>query len=150
MPSHSSTTLPPIPLDTARAVVDSFDEENLYIQVGNSLENILRDLSSSLFERPLQHISIPGYVFSLITIFQYQERLTDDEMAESVRSRPEVRYGLRLAMKYPNVSAPSLCQYRRLLYEDTSSFKAFEKVAERVTDFTSQSTNGNNGYSFVK
>ena len=147
MHSNHSSPFPSIPQDTARAVADSFDEENFYIKIGSSLEIILQDLNSLAFERPLRQSSIPAYVYSLVTIFQYQERLTDEEMAEAVRDRPEVRFGLRLSMRHPNISASNLCQYRQLLFENSTASEACEKILERVMGFAEQNVNGSSKYS---
>jgi len=147
MRSNHSPQYPSIPQDTARTVVDSFDKENYYIKIGSSFETILQDLNGSALERPLRQTSIPAYVFAFTTIFQYQERLTDEEMAEAVRIRPEVRYGLRLSMRHPNISAANLCRYRQELFENPQACEAFKKIVERIMDFTEQSTNGSSKYS---
>lgn len=123
-----------IPFDTEQAALNSFNEETFYIRVGNSLETILQGLDSVVFEYPLHHFPIPAYVFALITIFQRREELTDADMAAAVRTRPEVRYALRLPLRHPNVPVASLCRYRQLLYSDPISFDVFEQIANRLAD----------------
>jgi hypothetical protein len=117
--------------------MSSFNQENFYIKIGNSLETILKDLCPESLEYPLRQNSIPAYVLALATMFQFQERLTDEDMVRSVRNRPEVRYGLRLAMRHPLISSSTLCRYRQLLFDDPSSFDTFQKIAGRVVEFIS-------------
>jgi hypothetical protein len=96
------------------------------------LETVLQGLPPLIFEFPLHHFPIPNYVFALVTIFQRRENLTDVEMVEAVRNRPEVRYALRLPLRHPNIPVSSLCQYRQLLYGDPGAFEAFEKIAYHI------------------
>jgi len=134
-----SYTLPSnIPYDTKQAVESSLNEENFYIRIGNALDTLLQDLSPVVFEFPLPHFPIPAYVFALVTIFQRGEELTDADMAEAVRNRPEVRYALRLPLRHPNVPVSSLCQYRQLLYGNLDTFETFEKISNRVAKMFGQ------------
>ncbi len=136
MSNNSSPLLPSIPYDTAHAVASSFDERNFYIRIGTSLETICQGLGPAALEHPLRQAAIPAYVLALATVFQYLEKLTDEEMARSVRNRPEIRYGLRLAMRHPVIPASGLCRYRRLLFENPVTYDTFYKIAVRVAEFT--------------
>ena len=130
-----SYTLPSImPHDTKRAALYSFNEENRYIKTGDALDSILQGVDPSIFEYPLPRIPVPAYVFALITIFQRREKLTDADMAEAVRSRPEVRYALRLSLRHPNVPVASLCRYRQLHYNDQVSLEAFKQLSNRMVE----------------
>ena len=131
--NSKSYTLPAvIPFDTSQAVENFIDGGNLYVNIGDALDSILQGLPLSAFEYPLQQFPIPAYVFALVTIFQRREELTDADMAEALRSRPEVRYALRLPLRHPNIPVSSLCQYRQLLYDDPIAFELFEQISNRV------------------
>ncbi|MEW5828725.1 MAG: transposase [Chloroflexota bacterium] len=149
MPETHSILLSSIPHDTARAALSSFGDENLYIRIGNSLDVILQDLPPACLAYPLRHTATPAYVLALITVFQHQEKLTDEEMVRALRNRPEVRYGLRLAMRNPTVSTSALCRYRRLLFDDPKSFETFQKIAGRVIEFINRENGSSrkDGYS---
>lgn len=135
-------TLPSvIPFDTNQAVENFVEGRNLYIDIGDSLDSILQGLPSAIFEYPLHHFPIPAFVFAMVTIFQRWEELTDADMAETVRNRPEVRYALRLPLRHPNVPIASLCQYRQLLYDDPVIFEVFEQISSRIANLFEKEMN---------
>jgi len=138
MNSKSYTFPSVIPFDTTQAVENFVEGRTLYIDIGDSLDSILQGLPSAIFEYPLHHFPVPAYVFAMVTIFQRREELTDADMAEAVRNRPEVRYALRLPLRHPNVPVSSLCRYRQLLYNDPIVFEAFEQISGRVAEFESE------------
>jgi hypothetical protein len=137
--NSKSYTLPSvIPFDTSQAVENFVDGENLYVRIGDSLNSILQGLPPSIFEYPLQQLPIPAYIFALVTIFQRRKELTDADMAEALRNRPEVRYALRLPLRHPNIPVSSLCRYRQLLYNDPVAFEVFEQISDRIAAFSGE------------
>jgi len=60
--------------------------------------------------------------------------LTDADMAEAVRNRPEVRYALRLPLRHPNLPVSSLCRFRQLLYNDPVALDLYEQISNRFAN----------------
>ena len=69
MPSQFNA-IPLIPWETARSAKAIFGSRNFYIQVGEQLESILKDIQA-------EHILEAGTIFPPITFFQFLEGLTD-------------------------------------------------------------------------
>lgn len=71
-------------------------------------------------------------LFSLLTIIQYVERLTDAELAEAIERRMELRYALHLATPSPRLNPRSLCAFRRRTVTDPKCRGLFEEMFKTI------------------
>jgi hypothetical protein len=70
--------------------------------------------------------------FSLLTIIQYVEKLTDAELAEAIERRMELRYALHLDTPSPRLDPQSLCAFRRRVFTDPKCRSLFEETLEHI------------------
>ena len=127
-----SASLPPLPTDTAAAAEAAFGQKNIYLLIGNSLARLLAGAEFSSLYQP-EEISDPlPALYSLVTIFQFLEGLSDDQAAEATRVRVDWKYALHLSLSHPGLRAAALCDFRRRLLKGEESQKALAQVLERL------------------
>ena len=68
---------------------------------------------------------------ALIIILQFAEQLSDDRMADAVRSRIDLKYLLALPLDDPGFDSCVLCEFRTRLIEGKAELLLFEKLLER-------------------
>jgi hypothetical protein len=71
-------------------------------------------------------------LFSLLTIIQYVEKLTDVELAEAIERRMELRYALHLDTPSPRLEPRSLCAFRRQIFTDPQRRSLFEEMFKTI------------------
>jgi transposase len=134
-PIHSSTGVPPVPQDTARAAMGDYSPESPYIRFGDALDELVRDLlNETALESPSDRTSIPTYVYAILTYFQFLEQVTDEHMVETVRRRADLRYAIHWHMGFPNIPTSTLCEFRRWLYTHPSFHETFITLVNRSAE----------------
>ena len=127
--------IPPLPPDTARAAEHAFGREHICLRIGRELEALLAG-----FETPglPAHADIPSRIFwpySLASILQYWEDLTDSQMNRAARSRLDLKYALHLPLDFPGFELTALCTFRHRLVADPIAKIAFEDMVLRLKPF---------------
>ncbi len=104
-----TASFPPIPEDTFLAATALYGKGNIYIKLGDALENLLGEQHpGEANERFKTHI-LPA----LLTVFQYLEELNSDQVLDAVRNRLDLKYALRLPVNGPGMTLNTLCEYHR-------------------------------------
>lgn len=127
--------LPPIPEDTARAARYLFGKGNIYIRLGEHINDLLAELEPAKVEIHGKRSREVDTRYALMTAFQYAEEFTDDQMVEAVRNRVDLKYALHLPMYYPSFDPLALCEFHQRLYEDPSSRLIYQVLIGRLTQF---------------
>ena len=70
---------------------------------------------------------------SLITVFQYQEGLTDRQAVDAVRCRLDWKYALHLPLINPGFFTTILREFRSCLLTDTKGQDLFLEILERLS-----------------
>ena len=97
MSLHPST-IPPVPQETARVAHAVFPKGNRYLQMRDVLGAIYSDeLFADLYPSHGQPAEAP-WRLALVTVFQFQEGLSDRQAAEAVRARIDWKYALSLEL----------------------------------------------------
>jgi transposase len=68
---------------------------------------------------------------ALIIILQFAEQLSDERMADAVRSRIDFKYLLALPLDDPAFDSSVLCEFRTRLIEGNAELLLFEKLLSR-------------------
>jgi transposase len=110
MDEHSAL-FPAIPVSTIRAAQALYGRGNLYLRLGDHLNELARKLGPQLISIGLRDEKTA--LLSLLTIIQYVEKLTDAEIVEAIEQRMELRYALHLPTPGHRISPYSLCMFRR-------------------------------------
>ena len=134
MPYHP-ITLPPIPDDTARTARILFGEGNIYIRLGEYLNELLDGIGPMKVEIYGERSAETNARYAMMTAFQYAEELTDYQMVEAVRNRADLKYALHLPVNYPGFDPLALCEFHKRLYADLSSQLTYQELVNRLTEF---------------
>ncbi len=134
MPYHP-ITLPPIPDDTARAARILFGEGNIYIRLGEHLNELLYEIGPMNIEIHGKKSAEANARYAMMTAFQYAEELTDYQMVEAVRNRADLKYALHLPVNYPGFDPLVLCEFHKRLYADPSNRLTYQVLIGRLTEF---------------
>lgn len=128
---------PALPEDTLRAGRDLYGIGNTYIRLGDHLDKFLVDLihSDVNFRNPNNltiEVMIQNY---LLTIIQYFEEMSNQQMSEAIHRRVDLKYALHLPMSNLNLDPIILCEFRRDLMSDSSRIQVFQKFLDRLEKF---------------
>ena len=128
----SSTPCPPLPSDTARATEAAFGRDHPCLLIGDSLEILWRDLGLSAFDSPDTFLAGSLYPYFPATVVQYWEHLTDQQMSQATRTRPELKYALHFSLNHPGVDAHRLCTFRQHLLSDPAAQTILVTAIQRL------------------
>lgn len=111
-----SALFPSIPASTVRAAQALYGRGNLYLRLGDRLNELARTLAPQITSSSLREEKTA--LLALLTIIQYVEKLTDTEMVEAIEQRMELRYALHLPTPGHRISPHALCMFRRRILTD--------------------------------
>lgn len=131
MTIHRSS-YPPIPESTARKAREIFETDNIYILLGDKLDDLLTGLV------PQEKLFLDGQVgetycrYLLITAVQYREELPDFLLLDALTRRLDIIYALHLPEEYPTVHSEGLCEFRLKLLSDPQELQVFQLFINRL------------------
>ena len=126
---------PPVPEDTARAAGSLFGKGNIYLRLGEHIQELLYEMTPVEMEIQGQRSTQANALYALLTAFQFGEELTDHQMFEAVRRRVDLKYALHLPMNYPRFDPGVLCEFRKEILADSSRQQTFQGLLDRLADF---------------
>ena len=112
----------PIPDDTHRVAHAAFPNGNLYLRLRDTFGMLV---DNHRFAHLFAHAGKPALAparLALVLIFQFVERLSDQQAADAVRDRISWKYALGLPLDDPGFDASVLSEFRaRLLHDDATA-----------------------------
>jgi len=131
----TSIRYPPIPADTVRATEEAFGSDHPYLKIGNGLEMVFCDANLDSVVATDASLADSFWPYSLATVLQYWEDLTDRQMANATRTRIDLKYALHLPLIFPGMNPSALCRFRGQLQHNQAGREAFQQVVDRVDAF---------------
>lgn len=131
----TSIRYPPIPADTVRASDESFGKDHPYLKIGNGLEMVFSGANLDTVAAIDATLADSFWPYSLATVLQYWEDLTDRQMANATRTRVDLKYALHLPLIFPGMNPSALCRFRQRIQHNQAGREAFQRVIDRVEDF---------------
>ena len=131
-----------VPEETARVARAANPKGNPYILFRDELDRIGEDEDfAKLFQ---EHDLLPLYSWrlALVTILQFRENLTDQQAAEAVQGRINVKYLLGLELTDPGFDFSVLSEYRSHLLQGSAERLLLEQLVERCRPFGLLKTRG--------
>ena len=125
-----SALFPLIPASTVRAARTLYGRGNLYLRLGDRLNQLTAQIDPKVVN--LFWDGDQTALLTLLTIIQYVENLTDEQMAESIQQRMELRYALHLATPSPRLDPRSLCAFRMKTLSDPQYRCLFEEMFKQI------------------
>lgn len=124
-----------IPYDTALAAHQIYNNNHIYIQIGDNLEKIFQQVNFSYFD-PSSHLN-PAFDFrlALTCCFQFAESLPDSSVTLATMKRIDWKYALFLSKSHPGISIESLCNYRQSLCSSSKAIQEFGDLLIALGDF---------------
>ena len=119
-----SALFPSIPVSTFRAARALYGSGNLYLRLGDQLNHLVSKFHPGIVASHLREEK--AALFTLLTIIQYVEKLTDSELADAIQRRMDLRYALHLATPNHRLDPHSFCDFRRKVFTD-HQYRAFFK-----------------------
>jgi transposase len=130
MSLHPST-IPPVPAETARVARAAFPKGNRYIEMRDVFGTIYTDeLFADLYPSHGQPAQAP-WRLALVTVFQFQEGLSDRQAGEAVRGRIDWKYALSLELTDAGFDASILSEFRSRLVAHGASERLLGELLEQ-------------------
>ena len=126
----AQTSFPPIPDDTFLAATAQYGKGNLYIRLGDGLEGLVGGQLLTEANATFKSHILPA----LLTVFQYLEELTNDQVLEAVRNRLDLKYALRLPMNIPGLTQKTLCEYHQAQFMEEAHQRILQTLLDRLVE----------------
>lgn len=120
-----------IPEDTKRVAKAAFPKGNRYILLHDTFDYFFDSTNVRHLFSPEGKPALDPARLAVITILQFAEQLSDERMAEAVRSRIDLKYLLALPLDDPGFDSSVLCEFRTRLIDGNPEMLMFEKLLER-------------------
>lgn len=127
-------TLPIVPEETARRAKYLYGEGNLYIQLGDQINDLLALMPQVAKDDQAKRGTETTTCFALMTVLQYSEALTDFQIIEAVRNRIDLRYALHLPLDYPHFEPTALCKFRLGFLNCRSDRDTFQALLDKLIE----------------
>lgn len=128
------SSIPPIPVATRNAAKSAYSSDNFFLIVGGRLAALLGDTYQNGFHSTELISRREKPPLTIVTIFQFIEKLSDDQAAEATRMRVDWKYALHLSMNYSGLPATSLCEYRQWVLQEPARQHSFRLILDRLVD----------------
>lgn len=125
-----SACFPLIPASTVRAARTLYGRGNVYLRLGDRLNELLLKFDPRMIAMQLGGDS--ALLLSLLTIIQYVEKLTDVELAASIQQRMDLRYAVHLATPSPRLDPHALCVFRSRLLANPEVRCLFQEIVQSI------------------
>jgi hypothetical protein len=126
---------PPVPNDTLHASEAAFGKDHPYLKIGDGLNLVLAGVDLDVLALMDTGLAASFWPYSLATILQYWEDLTDRQMANATRTRVDLKYALHLPLIFPGMSPSALCKFRQRVLHNQAGKEALQQVVDRLEDF---------------
>ncbi len=124
---------PPLPTDTDDAAKSVFNIENVYLSIGDQIEDLFEGINLVGLDASGGKPTITLSMLAMVTIFQIAENIPDRLAAEAVRRRTDWKYALHLPLAHPGIDPVALCEFRHRLLDDPTGQRVFHDMLVRLT-----------------
>jgi hypothetical protein len=126
---------PPIPEDTALAAKKLFGKGNVYIRLGEHINELVSQLHPMAVDIYSKKYAQSNILYTMLVAFQYAEEFTDRQMLDALRNRVDLKYALHLPINFPSLHPDVLCECRKRLRKDPASRETFQTLLDGLTEF---------------
>lgn len=128
------TPINPVPEETARVARAAFPKGNRYLEMRDVLGTIYTDeLFADLYPQRGQPAEAP-WRLALVTVFQFQEGLSDRQAADAVRGRIDWKYALSLELTDAGFDGSVLSEFRSRLVAHGASERVLQVLVEQFKE----------------
>ncbi|MDZ4877074.1 MAG: IS1182 family transposase ISMno33 [Chroococcidiopsis cubana SAG 39.79] len=128
--SLTSSSIPPVPNQTARVAKAAFSKGNPYLTLRDRLGPIFSNCDFvGLFSHTGQP-AVPPWQLALVTLMQFRENLSDRQAADAVRARIDWKYLLGLELTDSGFDFSVLSEFRQRLIAGDAEHLLLERLLE--------------------
>jgi len=127
--------IPQLPADTARAAELAFGRDHLYLKIGRQIEDLLNDFDLPPSVKENAFLAEMFWPYSLASILQFWEDLTDHQMVNATRTRLDLKYALRLPLNFPGFRPLALCMFRQHALDNAALQEGFQRLLDHLREF---------------
>jgi sirohydrochlorin ferrochelatase len=113
--SHPGQHIPEIHAETLRVARAAFSNGNPWLQLRDHLGAVCQNEAFASLFADIEPPAVAPWRLVLVTLLQFDERLTDRQAADAVRSRLDWKYLLALPLDEPGFDASVLSAFRERL-----------------------------------
>jgi transposase len=136
MPSTNLDLFAPIPADTANAALLVIRNGNFYLSIGRLVNSLFSKLALDDLSNDSWMSSQKIAMLYLVTIFQYTEMLSDQQVAEALQKRVDWKYALHLPLNFTGLAETEFCEFRRWVLADQSRKNVLQTLLKRLSEIT--------------
>lgn len=103
--------------------------------MGDSLAEIWADLDLTRLGSSDHFLVNSFHPYSLATLMQYWEYLTDRQMAQATRTRMDMKYALHLPLNFPGIEPNTLCEFRQHILASEPATGVLEEMILSLSRF---------------
>lgn len=148
----SDFAFPPVPIETADEARSIFNLENVYLSIGDQIEQLISDLDLSALDTTGEKHANKLCLLAMVTIFQFAEKMPDRQATEALRRRTDWKYALHLSLVYPGLEPTALCEFRQQLLSSSKGQAVFHEMLVRLAQtglFSSRTKNSMDAKSVI-
>jgi transposase len=123
-----------IPEDTARVARTIFDEDNVYLRIGDNLQLLLSDTNFSDLYRSNSVPAVQPELLALLLVFQLFEGLPDDQIVANSLARIDWKYALHFSLTAPGIELATFADFRQRLLSHQAGLQMFNQLIGRLLD----------------
>ena len=127
-----SRDLSQMPADTATLGKQLMSPTNPYRVIGEHLADIIQDDQFADMYQERGRNAVSPSLLALVTLFQFQEKVTDREAAEMVVMRLDWKYALHLPLDYAGFDYSILCDFRQRVLAHQQESLLFDTILKKV------------------
>ena len=117
---------PSIPESTIRSARATFGKGNIYLRLGDQLNGLISKIDADLLT--IQFDGYTGTLLAGLTLIQYVEGLTDNELSVALHGRVDLRYALHLPTPGPRLDPSLLCDFRQRVLKNGRARSLLEQT----------------------
>ncbi len=126
-----SLHFPPMPTSTARAMESVLGSQKYLSCGGRRGRNTLQLFGAAPLRHSCTADTVLHFRYTLVTIFQYLESLSDAGAAEASRIRGDWKYALHLPLTFAGFKVSNLCAFRCTMHaRQVASSTVFEDIIQ--------------------
>lgn len=130
--SDTSKPTPEIPPETYHATREVYHLDQVYLLIGDHLDEILNTLAVSVMDPTAGLGKSNTSRLALVTAFQYAERIPDDLAAQATLKRTDWKYALHLPVLHPGFPVHALCHFRQNLFGSGNAIREMKSLLEAL------------------
>jgi len=117
---------PSIPENTIRTARASYGRGNIYLRLGDQINGLITKIDADLLT--IQFDGYMGTLLAALTLIQYVEGLTDNELSGALHGRVDLRYALHLPTPGPRLDPSLLCGFRQRVLKNDRARSVLEQT----------------------